>query len=76
MSMSGEFTDVVLLPWTYSWPKRILCFIAWKVPPFRWVVRWFARGLGIENPYCKVVALIQSHPAILGADIVKRTGEA
>lgn len=75
IQMTGEFTDVRLLPWTYHWPKRILCFIAWKVPPFRWVTRAFASAFGIQNPYCKIVALIRPKPAITGADFMRHPEE-
>lgn len=52
-----QVTDVALLPWTYPWPRRILCFVWWKMPPFRWIARAFGK-----SPYRQVVAVARVRP--------------
>jgi len=54
-----RIVDVVLLPWTYPWWRRALCFVFWKVPPMSWLMRGFW-----QSPYGQVVAVAQIEPAL------------
>lgn len=55
MRLDPELADVALLPWTYPWWKRALCWLVWKNRPFKWLA-----GLFWSSPYRKVVVLARS----------------
>ncbi len=55
VKLDPSLADVMLLPWTYPWWKRVLCYLVWKNRPFKWVA-----GLLWSSPYRKVVVVARS----------------
>ncbi len=65
----GGVDDVLLLPWTYPWPKRVLCWIIWRTS-IKYVTRLFGK-----SPYCKVVAVVDGRLIAVNQDNTVSKGE-
>ena len=61
-----QIVDVALLPQTYRWWKRIICWFLWSFP-----LKYFTRLFG-RNPYCKIVALcnVKLPPEIIHMNLI------